>query len=51
MQKYTDNANGDAPLTVENVFEFKVRRVISFGKEGRTFSFGKKNKIDQLFSL
>ena len=46
MQNYTDNANEDVPLTVESAcifsfFDFKLR----------TCSSGKKNKIDQSFSL
>ena len=47
MQKYTDNANGDAPLTVENVIF-----LISFDIKVRTCYFGKKtNKADQSLSL
>ena len=39
MQKYTNNANGDAPLTVENVIF-----LISFDIKVRTCYFGKKKQ-------
>ena len=45
MQKYTNNANGDAPLTVENVIF-----LISFDIKVRTCYFGeKKTKLINRF--
>ena len=46
MQNYTDNANEDVPLAVQNVIF-----LISFEINVCTCSFGKKNKADQSFSL
>ena len=45
MQNYTDNANEDLPLTVENVSYFQFPNIFKM----RMCSFGKKT--DQLVSL
>ena len=48
MQNYTDNTNGDVPLTVENMIF-----LISFEIKVCTCSFGKENKsyLINCFSL
>ena len=52
MQKYTDNANGDAPLTVENVqVSLSSRCAASFllGKRASHFLLGRKTKVINCF--
>ena len=48
MQKYTDNANGNVPLALENMRYFYF---ISFTIKVGPYSFRKKNKAEQSFSL
>ena len=37
MQNYTDIANGDVPLTVENAWYFEIKVRTCFGKKNKSY--------------